>query len=70
MVLSSDPELANHEISPFVVDMQNEGRLSDRGRFRTSEGDLEFLLDHHLKIACERWGALRCRGPGWRPWPC
>jgi hypothetical protein len=56
VLLSSDPELANHEISPFVVDMQNEGRLSDRGRFRTSEGDLEFLLDHHLKIACERWG--------------
>jgi hypothetical protein len=57
VVLSSDPELANHEISPFVIDMQNEGRLSDRGRFRTSEGDLTFLLEHHLlKGACVRWG--------------
>jgi hypothetical protein len=56
VVLSSDSELANHEISPFVIDMQNEGRLSDRGRFRTHEDDLKFLLDHHLSVACERWG--------------
>jgi hypothetical protein len=57
VVLSSDSELANHEISPFVIDMQNEGRLSDRGRFRTSKDDLTFLLEHHLlKEACVRWG--------------
>src|SRR3546814_10244914 len=34
-VISSDPTLGDHEISPFVVDMENEGRLSERGRFRT-----------------------------------
>jgi hypothetical protein len=56
VVLSSDPELANHEISPFVIDMQNEGRLSDRGRFRTYHSDLTFLLEHHLSAACTRWG--------------
>lgn len=60
VVLSSNPELANHEISPFVIDMQNEGHLSDRGRFRTSESDLTFLLEHHLlKQACVRWGIGR-----------
>lgn len=56
VVLSSNAELANHEISPFVVDMQNEGRLSDRGRFRTSEEDLKFLLEYHLDVARKRWG--------------
>jgi len=55
VVLSSDPELANHEVSPFVIDMQNEGRLSDRGRFRTHLADLKFLLTHHLTQACTRW---------------
>jgi len=55
VVLSSDPELANHEVSPFVIDMQNEGRLSDRGRFRTDRADLKFLLNHHLAEARTRW---------------
>jgi hypothetical protein len=60
VVLSSSPRLASHEISPFVVNMQNEGRLSDRGQFRTYESDLEFLLDHHLnKEARERWNIGR-----------
>ena len=59
VVLSSDPELANHEISPFVIDMQNEGRLSDRGRFRTSKEDLTFLLEHHVAEACVRWGVTK-----------
>ena len=37
--------------------MQNEGRLSDRGQFRTFDSDLAFLLDHHLNAeARARWG--------------
>jgi len=56
VVVSSSPRLASHEISPFVVNMQNEGRLSDRGEFRTFESDLTFLLDHHLdKEARKLW---------------
>jgi len=35
--------------------MENEGRLSSGGRFRTSVDDLHLLLDHHLAVACERW---------------
>ena len=42
VVVSSSPRLASHEISPFVVNMQNEGRLSERGEFRTFESDLTF----------------------------
>jgi hypothetical protein len=56
VLLSSDATLSAHEVSPFVIDMQNEGRLSDRGQFRTYPSDLEFLLDHHLnKEARARW---------------
>lgn len=55
VVLSTDLELANHEISPFVIDMQNDGELSNRGRFRTGDGDLELMLDQHLQDAAALW---------------
>ena len=54
-VISSDSTLGDHEISPFVVDMENEGRLSKRGRFRTGEDDLRALVEHHLPEACKVW---------------
>jgi hypothetical protein len=54
-VVSSDPTLGDHEISPFVVDMENEGRLSERGRFRTGADDLKALVEHHLPEACKLW---------------
>ncbi|HEY9541695.1 MAG TPA: N-acetylmuramidase domain-containing protein, partial [Luteimonas sp.] len=54
-VISSDPTLGDHEISPFVVDMENEGRLSERGRFRTDRDDLRLLVEHHLPAACKLW---------------
>ncbi|CAN5775446.1 hypothetical protein BH18ACI5_BH18ACI5_06650 [soil metagenome] len=54
VVISSDPRLSAHEVSPFIINMQNEGRLSDRGQFRTFDSDLEFLLDHHLNTAARR----------------
>lgn len=55
-VLSSNETLANHEIAPFVINMENEGRLSQRGRFRTKDDDLEALLLTHLRCARARWG--------------
>ncbi|HRN60888.1 MAG TPA: N-acetylmuramidase domain-containing protein [Luteimonas sp.] len=55
VVLSSDSTLADHEIDPFVINMENEGRLSQRGRFRTNPEDLELLLDRHLTVAQRLW---------------
>jgi len=55
--LSSNPQLAVHEISPFVVHVDGEGQLCSRGRFRTNAADLTLLVDEHLPRACERWGA-------------
>jgi hypothetical protein len=55
VVISSNETLADHEISPFVINMENEGRLSPRGRFRTRDDDLDLLLEHHLPEACRLW---------------
>ena len=54
--LASDPVLRNRELSPFIIDMENNGRLSASGSFRTNEGDLRALLTHHLDTARTRWG--------------
>lgn len=54
-VVSSNETLADHEISPFVVNMENEGRLSQRGRFRTNREDLKALLENHIPVARDRW---------------
>ncbi|MEP7042951.1 MAG: N-acetylmuramidase domain-containing protein [Dokdonella sp.] len=57
VMLASDDKLADHQIAPFVIDMENNGELSQRGRFRTNPGDLVDLLDFHLgKVACKEWG--------------
>jgi hypothetical protein len=47
--------LRNQEIAPFVVDMENNGRLSSSGTFRTSAEDLRDLVTRHLTIARQRW---------------
>jgi hypothetical protein len=58
-IVSSNETLADHEISPFVINMENEGVLSQRGRFRTNIGDLEALLANHLPVAQKRWGIAK-----------
>jgi hypothetical protein len=58
-VVSENPDLADHEIAPFVIDMENEGRLSSTGRFRTTNDDLRALIEQHLQIASDRWGSVQ-----------
>ena len=59
-VVSGNPVLAAHELSAFIVNMENNGRLSQRGQFRTQPSDVDALLRIHLKEACAKWGI----GPG------
>jgi hypothetical protein len=47
--LSGDPVLRNREIGPFVIDMENNGRLSRTGDFRTQESDVKALVTDHLQ---------------------
>ena len=53
--LAADPKLRDREISPFVIDLENNGELSHSGLFRTSASDVAALLDFHLEAACKRW---------------
>lgn len=54
--LAGDKVSRDRELSPFIVDMENNGRLSSSGRFRTQPGDVQALFDVHLAEARRRWG--------------
>ncbi len=54
--IASDSTLRNREISPFVVDMENNGRLSASGTFRTQKEDVEALVNFHIGAARKKWG--------------
>ena len=56
VTLASSTALRNRELSPFVVDMGNDGRLSSSGLFRTSDDDLRSLVEVHMAEARRRWG--------------
>jgi hypothetical protein len=54
--LAGDLVLRDREISPFVIDMENNGRLSTSGRFRTQPGDVAALVGPQLAAARKSWG--------------
>ena len=54
--LASESSLRTRELSPFIVDMENNGRLSNTGDFRTQESDVTALVTHHLGKARTAWG--------------
>lgn len=54
--LASDIVLRNREISPFIIDMENNGRLSNTGQFRTQVGDVDALVNLHIAEARKNWG--------------
>ncbi len=53
--LAADPVLRDRELSPFIIDMENNGRLSASGLFRTQPGDVEALVNAHLAEARRKW---------------
>jgi hypothetical protein len=54
--LASESSLRKREISPFIINMENNGRLSNTGDFRTQESDIEALITYHLGKARTAWG--------------
>lgn len=56
VTLASDVVLRNREISPFIVNMGNNGELSAGGDFRTRREDVEALVTIHAAEARRRWG--------------
>ena len=53
--LAGESSLRRREISPFIINMENNGRLSNTGDFRTQESDIEALVTHHLGKARTAW---------------
>ncbi|HVT96873.1 MAG TPA: C1 family peptidase [Acidobacteriaceae bacterium] len=56
VTLAVEETLRNREIDPFIVDMENNGLLSNTGDFRTQPSDLEALITQHLSEARKKWG--------------
>ncbi|MGY4828235.1 hypothetical protein ACVNIS_06640 [Sphaerotilaceae bacterium SBD11-9] len=56
VALAASEVLRNREISPFIVNMGNNGALSNSGVFRTQPDDVRALVDVHLAEARKAWG--------------
>lgn len=54
-VLSPDRVLQNHQLAPYVIDMENNGQLSRSGSFRTSPEDVRALAHEYLDAARRQW---------------
>lgn len=54
--IASNSTLRTREINPFIIDMGNNGHLSNTGDYYTSPADIEALVTTHLSIAKQRWG--------------
>ena len=54
--IAGSPVLRNREISPFIIDMENNGKLSNTGSFRTKPEDVKALVSLHADAARAQWG--------------
>jgi hypothetical protein len=54
--LASESSLRHREISPFIIDMENNGHLSNTGEFRTQEDDVKALVNQQIREARNAWG--------------
>lgn len=56
VTLAAGKVLRDREISPFIVNVGNNGKLSGSGAFRTTPDDLRAIVDVHMNAAREKWG--------------
>lgn len=54
--LAANEVLRNREIAPFIVNMGNNGALSNSGDFRTQPDDVRAIADVQLALARDKWG--------------
>lgn len=55
VTLAAGKILRDRELSPFIVNVGNNGKLSNSGAFRTTPDDLRAIVDVHMVAARERW---------------
>ncbi len=53
--LSSNRVVRDQQLNPYVVNLANNGRLSDSGAFRTRPSDLGKMVGQYLDQALARW---------------
>lgn len=56
VALARDPVLRDRELSPYILNLGNNGDLSNSGRFRTQPGDVQALVDVQVPLARQQWG--------------
>ena len=61
VALAASEVLRNRELAPFIVNMANNGALSNSGAFRTTPDDVRAIVDVQLERARRDWG--RVDGP-------
>jgi hypothetical protein len=54
-MLSSNGAVRAQQISPYIVNLGNNGMLSDHGKFRTSKDDLRDMALHYFPNALSDW---------------
>jgi hypothetical protein len=54
--LAANRELRSHQLDPYIIDMENNGRLSNTGGFRTQAADVTTLVTRQLADARKLWG--------------
>lgn len=54
-MLSGNEVVRAQQINPYIVNLQNNGRLSDDGKFRTTTRDLDDMADFYLPEAVRDW---------------
>ena len=54
--LAASEVLRNREISPFIINIGNNGALSNSGDFRTTPDDVRAIADVQLAAARKKWG--------------
>jgi hypothetical protein len=55
LLLSSNANLSAQQINPYIIDLENNGTLSDGGQFATEPDDLRDLLAYYLPEAVRQW---------------
>jgi hypothetical protein len=59
VALAQSEVLRNRELSPFILNMGNNGALSNSGNFRTTPDDVRAIAGIQLERARQRWGLER-----------
>jgi hypothetical protein len=58
-LLSTNPQISAQQINHYIVNLENNGRLSSNGQFYTRLDDLRLLVTKHLEDAIAQWGLTK-----------